>query len=268
MRLKGNLGYPKFRRNIRMCKLSFSRVALLGLLAMSLFSVACNKPPVTPATRPSTQSTPSQAPAARPTVTLQASATFIQKGDSVTLTWSSTNATSLVLAPSVGSVAPEGNVKVSPTDSTTYTITATGPGGSADQNVRITVGAPPMEAPPSTTPHETLFGEGVHDAFFDYNKFELRPDAKEALSATAQYLRQHPDIKVVVEGHCDERGTTEYNLGLGQNRADETKKFLIGLGVPENRISTTSFGKEKPFCLTHDEACWQENRRAHFVRVP
>jgi peptidoglycan-associated lipoprotein len=252
-----------------MRKLSFSRFTLLGLLAISLVGAACNKKPVAAPSKPSTtSSTQSTPPAARPTVTLQASATFIQKGESVTLTWSSTNATSLVLAPSVGSVSPEGNTKVSPADSTTYTITATGPGGSADQSVRITVGAPNVPEANVEEHHEVPFDRGVHDAFFDYNKFELRADAKEALSADAQYLRQHPDIKVVVSGHCDERGTTEYNLGLGQNRADETKKFLVSLGVAENRISTTSFGKEKPFCFAHDEACYQENRRAHFVRVP
>jgi peptidoglycan-associated lipoprotein len=252
-----------------MRKLSFSRLALLGLLAMSLVGAACNKPPVTAPAKPSTSTnTQIPPPAARPTVTLQASSTFIQKGDSVTLTWSSTNATSLVLTPSVGSVSPEGNAKVSPAESTTYTITATGPGGSADQSVRITVGAPETAQVETKTGGEVPFDRGVHDAFFDYNKFELRADAKEALSADAQYLRQHPEIKIVISGHCDERGTTEYNLGLGQNRADETKKFLVSLGVAENRISTTSFGKEKPFCQSHDEACWQENRRAHFARVP
>ncbi|MFZ0821253.1 MAG: peptidoglycan-associated lipoprotein Pal, partial [Candidatus Acidiferrales bacterium] len=165
---------------------------------------------------------------------------------------------------------PEGNAKVSPADSTTYTITATGPGGSVDSTVRITVAAPNVEPPKEETPNltrEEMFKRGAHDAFFDYNKFELRADAKDALSQTAQYLRQHSDVKVIVEGHCDERGTTEYNLGLGQNRADETKKFLTSLGVSADRISTTSFGKEKPFCTAHDEECWQENRRAHFVPV-
>jgi peptidoglycan-associated lipoprotein len=255
-----------------MHKLSFGRFALLGLLAMTLIGSACNKPPVTSTpTRTTTSTSTQQPPAARPTVTLQASSTFIQKGDSVTLTWSSTNATSLVLTPNVGSVSPEGNAKVSPLESTTYTITATGPGGSADSSVRITVGASSVPVETTPTHAETvdqMFARGAHDAFFDYNKFELRADARDALSQTAQFLRQHPEIKVTIEGHCDERGTTEYNLGLGQNRADAAKKFLESLGVPADRISTTSFGKEKPFCMAHDEDCWQQNRRAHFVRVP
>jgi peptidoglycan-associated lipoprotein len=252
-----------------MRKVSFGRFTLLVLLAMALVGTAC-KPAAQPVkSTPQTSTQPMQAPAVKPTVTLQASSTFIQKGDSVTLTWSSTNATSLVIAPSVGSVAPEGNTKVSPTDSTTYTITATGPGGNVDQSVRITVGAPAVETPRTPERIETpdeMFARGAKDAFFDYNKFELRPDARDALSQTAQFLRQHAEIRVVIEGHCDERGTTEYNLGLGQNRADATKKFLESLGVSADRISTTSFGKEKPFCTAHDEDCWQLNRRAHFVR--
>ncbi len=251
-----------------MRKVSFGRFALLGLLAMVFVGAGCKHPAPLPTTTQQTQPPPV---AAKPTVTLQASSTIIQRGDSATLTWSSTNATSLVLAPSIGSVAPEGNVKVSPTDSTTYTITATGPGGSADQSVRITVGAPAVEEPKTPEHVETLdemFARGAHDAFFDYNKFELRPDARDALAQTAQFLRQHPETKVVIGGHCDERGTTEYNLGLGQNRADAAKKFLESLGISADRISTTSFGKEQPFCTTHDEGCWQQNRRAHFVRMP
>jgi len=254
-----------------MRKLSFGRVALLGLLAMVLVGAACYNPPVAPKTTappPTSQAPPSPA---SPTVTLEVSSTTIQKGDSVTLTWSSTNATSLVLTPAVGSVVPEGNVKVSPTDSTTFTITATGPGGSVDQSVRITVAAPAVEAPKTTAPAATIdeiFARGSLDAFFGYNQFELRPDAKEALSETAQFLRQHPNLTVVVEGHCDERGSTEYNLGLAQKRADETKRFLVSLGVSADRISTTSYGKERPFCFAHDESCWQQNRRAHFVRLP
>jgi peptidoglycan-associated lipoprotein len=250
---------------------SFSRLALLGLLAVTVIGSGCAKH-VTPNVPPANNApAPTTAPPARPTVTLQASSTFIQKGESATLTWSSTNATTLTLNPTVGSVAPEGSSKVSPTESTTYTITATGPGGTADQSIRITVSA---AAPPQTvdnTPTETvdqMFLREVHDAYFDYNKADLRPDARDALSQTAVFLRTHPTIKVIVEGYCDERGTTEYNLGLGQKRADAVKQFLESLGLSADRISTTSFGKEKPFCEQHTEACWQQNRRGHFVKAP
>jgi peptidoglycan-associated lipoprotein len=251
---------------VKKSKPLFGRFALLSLLAMALVGISCSKP-APRATPPMTTTTTAPPAPARPTVTLQASPTFIQKGESATLTWSSTNATSLNLTPGAGTVAPEGSSKITPTDSTTYTITATGPGGTADQSVRITVSA--AAAPVETTPTEsedTAFLREVHDAFFDYNKSDLRQDAKDALSQTAQFLRQHPNVKVVIEGHCDERGTTEYNLGLGQKRADTVKDFVVSLGIPADRVSTTSFGKEKPFCNGHDEACWQQNRRGHFVK--
>jgi len=253
-----------------MQKHSFSRFALLGLLAVTVIGSGCAKH-VTPPPPPQTTQAPVVAPPARPTVTLQASSTFIQRGDSATLTWSSTNATSLTLNPAVGTVAPEGTTKVSPTESTTYTITATGPGGSADQSIRITVSAPTPPVVVDNTPTETvdqMFLREVHDAYFDYNKADLRPDARDALSQTAQFLRTHATIRVIVEGYCDERGTTEYNLGLGQKRADAVKQFLESLGLTADRISTTSFGKEKPFCDQHTEACWQQNRRGHFVKAP
>jgi peptidoglycan-associated lipoprotein len=249
---------------------SFSRFALLGLLAVVIVGSGC-KPHNVPVPQ-TTQQTPAvTTPPARPTVTLQASSTFIQKGESATLTWSSTNATSLTLNPTVGNVAPEGSAKVSPTESTTYTVTATGPGGTADQSIRITVSAAAVPETAPTTTSETIdqmFLREVHDAYFDYNKADLRPDARDALSQTAVFLRTHATIKVIVEGYCDERGTTEYNLGLGQKRADAVKQFLESLGISADRVSTTSFGKEKPFCQQHSEACWQQNRRGHFVKAP
>jgi len=252
-----------------MKKHSFSRFALLGLLAVTVIGSGCaHHAPAVDHTPPAPA--PVTAPPARPTVTLQASSTFIQRGDSATLTWSSTNATSLTLNPTVGSVAPEGSSKVSPTESTTYTITATGPGGTADQSMRITVSAAAPPETGNTTSTETvdqMFMREVHDAYFDYNKADLRADAKDALSQTAVFLRTHADIKVIVEGYCDERGTTEYNLGLGQKRADAVKQFLESLGITADRLSTTSFGKEKPFCNEHAESCWQQNRRGHFVKA-
>jgi peptidoglycan-associated lipoprotein len=253
-----------------MYKHSFSRFALLGLLAVTVIGSGCGPKKVPPTPVSSAPSPAPAAPPARPTVTLQASSTFIQRGDSTTLTWSSTNATSLTINPAVGSVAPEGSSKVSPTDSTTYTITATGPGGTADQSLRITVSAaaPPVTA--DNTPTETpdaAFLRNMHDAYFDYNEAALRADAKDALSQSAVFLRTHADINIIVEGYCDERGTTEYNLGLGQKRADAVKQFLESLGIPAARIATTSFGKEKPFCTEHTESCWQQNRRGHFVKA-
>jgi peptidoglycan-associated lipoprotein len=250
---------------VKISKPLFSRIALLSLLTMALLGASCKHPVAS--TPPATQPAVAPPAPAQPTVTLQASPTFIQNGDSSTLSWSSTNATSLTLSPGAGTVAPEGSTKVNPGESTTYTITATGPGGTAHESVRITVAAAPAPTPaPVTESEDAAFLRQVHDAFFDYNKSDLRPDARDALSQTAQFLRQHPNVSVVIEGHCDERGSTEYNLGLGQKRADAVKEFLASLGIAGDRLSTTSFGKEKPFCNGHDEACWQQNRRGHFVK--
>jgi len=200
---------------------------------------------------------------------LQANPTSLNKGDATTLSWSSTNATQLSIAPDVGAVAPEGSTKVAPADSTTYTITASGPGGSADASVRVTVAAPPpppVEKPAGPSIDE-LFPKEVRDAYFDLDKADLRPDARDALTKTAEFLRNYPSVKVTIEGHCDERGSTEYNLALGDRRAASVKQFLVSQGIGADRMNTVSFGKEKPFCMESNEACWQQNRRGHFVRA-
>jgi peptidoglycan-associated lipoprotein len=149
----------------------------------------------------------------------------------------------------------------------TYTITATGPGGTADTSVRITVAAPPPPPPPPAPKAtiEELFRTNVQDAYFDYDKSDVRTDARDSLARTAEFLRSHPEIRVVIEGHCDERGSTEYNLGLGERRAQAVRQFMISLGVSAERMDTVSLGKERPFCTQSSEDCWQQNRRGHFV---
>jgi len=112
---------------------------------------------------------------------------------------------------------------------------------------------------------EELFERDVKDAYFDYDKADIRSDARDALSQTAQFLRSYPQLKVAIEGHCDERGSTEYNLALGDRRAASAKQFLVSLGIPADRMQTVSYGKERPFCTASDEACYKQNRRAHFV---
>jgi len=166
-------------------------------------------------------------------------------------------------------VTAQGSTKVNPSDSTTYTITASGPGGSADSSVRVTVAAPPPPPPPPPAGPtiDELFLKYVKDAFFDFNKADIRADARDALGQTAQFLRDHPEVKVTIEGHCDERGSTEYNLVLGDRRAAAVKAYLVSLGISADRINTTSLGKEKPFCTDSTEECWQRNRVGHFVRV-
>jgi peptidoglycan-associated lipoprotein len=198
-------------------------------------------------------------------VTLQASPATVPKGGSATLTWSSTNATSLSLSPGVGNVTAEGSTRVTPSDSTTYTLTATGPGGTADANARVSVTVPPPPPVVHEPSIQELFDKGVRDAFFDYDKADIRSDARDALQATAQFLRSYPQVKVVLEGHCDERGSTEYNLALGDRRAAAAKQYVVSLGISADRLETVSYGKEKPFCTASTEDCWQQNRRGHFI---
>jgi peptidoglycan-associated lipoprotein len=241
------------------------RALLVAGLVATVFTGGCKKKPV--ATTPPPTAAPAPAPA-QPTVTLSADPTSINKGDSSTLSWTSTNATQLTIAPEVGTVTAEGNNKVTPTDSTTYTITASGPGGSANATARVTVStpAPPVEPAPSPDLNE-LFLKEVRDAYFDFNKADVRADAREALTKTAEFLRNNAGIRVTIEGHCDERGSTEYNLALGDRRAGAVKQYLVSLGISADRISTVSFGKEKPFCTQSNESCWQQNRRGHFVKA-
>ena len=235
-------------------------IAVFGFAAGCGKKVA-SKPPAAP-----------PAPATPPTVTMSASPeTITSAGQTVTLSWTSTNATDLTIDPGVGRVSPQGSTPVNPTATTTYTITATGPGGSVTGSARVTLGTPPPPAavaPPTSTANPNvadLFAQNVQDAYFALDKSDLDDAARAALTKDAEFFRTYPQVRVSLEGHCDERGSTEYNLGLGQRRADAAKNFLISLGISGDRVTTTSWGKEKPFCTTHDESCWLQNRRAHFV---
>jgi len=105
----------------------------------------------------------------------------------------------------------------------------------------------------------------LKDAFFDYDKSDLRDDARTALAADADWLKKNRTIQFLIEGHCDERGTSEYNLALGDRRANAAKEYLVSLGVDASRVRTVSYGKERPFCNQSSEDCWQQNRRAHFL---
>jgi peptidoglycan-associated lipoprotein len=200
-----------------------------------------------------------------PTAKITASPTVVSAGDPVVLTWSTTNATTVSID-GLGDVPTSGVKTVTPTVSTSYHLVAKGAGGSADASVRITVNAPPQvaAAPVNTMSAEEEFKANVQDIFFDYDKYDVRSDAQSTLAKDAKYLLSHPDAKILIGGYCDERGSNEYNLALGQNRADSAKKALVDAGVSVARIRVISYGKEKPFCTESNEACWQQNRRAGF----
>lgn len=120
------------------------------------------------------------------------------------------------------------------------------------------------KAPP---PSPEMTGErlSLEDAFFDFDDFSLRTDAKSALEKDGKYLEKNSATRIVIEGHCDERGSVEYNLALGEKRARAAKDYLVSYGIPTTRLTTISYGKERPFDTGHDESSWAKNRRAHII---
>lgn len=233
-------------------------IMLVVALALVMTLGACKKK-VTPPPPP-----PPPPPPA-PTASLTANPATIDKGGSTTLSWQTTDATDVTIE-GVGAVQPNGSQSVSPADSTTYRLIAKGPGGTQEATARVTVTPPPPPPPPKPTiTDQQLFEQNVKDIYFDYDAYNVRPDAQSILQANADFLKQHPNFTFTIEGHCDERGSTEYNLALGDNRANATKQALVSLGVNASQIKTISFGKEKPVCTEANEACWQQNRRAHFA---
>ena len=145
-----------------------------------------------------------------------------------------------------------------------------------------TTPTPPPPPPPAPTPppdrvptEDEIFArkslgdlnneKPLGDAFFDLDLAQIRDDAKPALQKDADWMKRWASTKVMVEGHCDSRGTSEYNLALGERRAKAVQDYLVSLGVGADRLQTLSKGKEQPFCADENEGCWQQNRRGHFI---
>ncbi len=126
--------------------------------------------------------------------------------------------------------------------------------------------APAPVAPPS--PKEFAAVPELKDIHFDFDRYDIRSGDADILRANAQWLREHSDQLVLIEGHCDERGTNEYNQALGERRAKATMNFLVGQGIKSDRITTISYGEERPLCTEHNETCWSQNRRAHTLVKP
>ena len=236
-----------------------TRVLVPALLVALVAVAGCKKktPPPAPYTAP-----PVASPA--PTAHITADPSAISAGDQVTLTWKTTDATSVSID-GIGDVQTSGTKTVTPTASTNYHLVAKGEGGTADDTARVTVSSPPpVQQPATSMSAEEEFKANMQDIFFDYDAYDVRPDAQGTLSKDAAYLNGHPNIRIVIGGYCDERGSNEYNIGLGQNRANSAKTALVAAGVAASRIRVISYGKEKPFCTESTEACWQQNRRAGF----
>jgi peptidoglycan-associated lipoprotein len=245
-------------------------------LSLTLFAAGCKKK-VPPAAAPPPPAPPPPAaivkPAAPVVSSFEVEPSTIERGQAATLRWAVRGEGAEVrIEPGVGTVNASGSRQVFPGNTTTYTLTATNSGGSNSATATVTVTAPtPAPAPPARvkrTASDWLQSE-VHDALFDYDSSTIREDARAVLSRNAEALKglmaEYPDAVISVEGHADERGSAEYNLGLADRRATAAKEFLVQLGVSEGRLKPVSYGKERPQCTESNEGCWQQNRRAHFA---
>jgi peptidoglycan-associated lipoprotein len=204
-----------------------------------------------------------------PTAQLTATPSTITAGDQVVLSWRTTDATNISIE-GIGDLPSSGVKTVTPTQSTNYHLVARGDGGSADATARVTVNAAqmavavPQDSSASNMTADEEFRANVQDVFFDYDSYDVRGDGQAALSKSAAYLASHPNVHVVIGGYCDERGSNEYNLTLGQSRGTAAREALIQAGISGDRLKVISYGKEKPFCTESTEECWQQNRRAGF----
>jgi len=245
-------------------------VTAFVLLALLISGTGCAKK-VAPAPAAVAKEEPPPPPPAPPTpvptISLSASPAAIEKGHSTTLSWNSSNATGVTIDNGIGTVEPSGRRSISPSNSTTYMARATGPGGNAVAEARVTVTAPPAVTPPPlpAISASEFFANNIKDAFFDLDQYSIREDARVALTGDARALNERSEIRFTIEGHCDERGSEKYNLALGDRRANAAKDFLVSQGVNSSRVDTISYGKERNFCEEHNEECWQLNRRAHLV---
>jgi peptidoglycan-associated lipoprotein len=258
----------------------WNTLALTATLAL-LATAGCHKKPVTSPGQYTQAPTVSSAP---PTASITADPLAIDLGQSVVLNWRTSNATTVKID-GIGDVPVNGTQTVSPSNSTNFHLVATnsggttdfhltakGDGGTTEANVRVTVNVPVAPTPPSADASangdmgsDSAFHAAVQDIFFDYDSYDLRPDAQTTVAATASYLNAHPSIKILIGGYCDDRGSAEYNITLGENRANSAKTALVSAGIAASRIRVVSYGKERQFCTDEDEACWGQNRRDQFT---
>lgn len=260
-------------------------VAVMAALLAGWTALGCGprKPPTPvppPNQRTSSPSQPTPSGVPLPTPELEASLVpaRVLPGESALLTWRSRHASGVAIEPGIGTVDGVGQLRLFPDRTTTYRLTASGPGGITRRDVTVEVGASSPDAPLSAEdirpdpglPLEERFRQAVQPVFFEFDKAELGPQAKRTLDANAAWL-MHSDnqgFQFIIQGHCDVRGTDEYNLALGDLRAQVVREYLVSKGVDPARIVTVSYGEERPFELGDSEEAHALNRRAHFVLIP
>lgn len=261
-------------------KRSLAQAGLLSLGVLVLFATGCAKKTVAttaPPPAPAKIDTPPPPAPAKPTIaSFAAEPSTVVKGSPATLRWSVSDASDISIDQGIGSVQSTGTRQVFPSADTTYTLIARGVGGTTSSTVSVRVTDPVRETPPPPTPTarrtaSEFMSQEVQDAYFDYDSFQVRDDARAVLTTDAASLKRffgddsYANASIVIEGHCDERGSDAYNVALGDKRAQAALDFLKGMGVTESRMKTVSYGKERPQCAEGTEACWQKNRRVHFA---
>lgn len=254
----------------------YRRGIICATALLAMFASGCKKKAVTPVTPPppaAAKNDTTPAPGKPTILEFAVEPSTVERGQSALLRWSVSNAVEVTIDNGIGTVQSNASRKIIPSESTTYRLKARGTAGDveATTTVNVTGGAPPPAKPPTTgtgTLEQRLARE-VQDAFFDYDSSNIREDARAALTKDAEALKSifndFPNASIVIEGHGDDRGSAEYNLGLGDRRASAAKEFLVLLGVPADKLKTISYGKERPQCTEADESCYQRNRRAHLT---
>lgn len=244
---------------------------LLGV-ALTTIATGCKKKAPAPSPPPPPKAELREPAPNRPVIhVFAAEPDMIDAGGSAELRWEVSDAVEVSIDQGIGAVMLRGSQRIVPSASMTYTLQAKGPGGAASAATSVRVRIVHLPPPPALTPTATLgerLAREVEDAFFNFDESALREDALAALTRNASALKsivsEIPLGVIVIEGHCDERGSAEYNLGLGDRRATAARAYLDQLGVPGERLKVLSYGKEKPQCHESDESCWQKNRRVHF----
>ena len=249
---------------------------VFGLTAM--MTTGCKKPKPPAPTPPPPKTEAAKTPDAPPKAVVNsftASPETVVQGSPATLRWSVSNASDVSIDQGIGVMTGNtGSHDVTPSVDTSYTLVAKGPGGIDSKTITVHVRAadrpiaPPPEVKPSTRTFNEAVTQDVKDAYYDYDKYEVRDDARSALTRDADALKAilgfYGTGNVIVEGHCDERGSGEYNLALGDRRAQSAVEFLKTLGLSSERMKSVSYGKDRPQCTDPAEDCYQKNRRVHF----
>jgi peptidoglycan-associated lipoprotein len=254
------------------------------ILVACLLAVGCGKKkaPVLPPAPLDNSSGSSARTAPAPTAVLEVEPSRILIGEKAILRWRSTGATRAEIAPGAGSVETTGTMEVSPTVDTLFRLNVAGIGGEATATAKLTVmpsrdddalgGRRPGVTSEDLLPSMNDRINEIRDVYFGYDQSDIPASEQNTLIQNASLLKMlfadYPNGRILIEGHCDERGSNEYNLALGDRRASIVRDFLVAQGVPAANMRTVSYGEEKPQCNAPSESCWSKNRRAHFTPAP